>query len=58
MSFSEQRDRSLSSVKTRYVVGRPRKAAKANVPPNSLIVTGSAVGARALRASRSCHERR
>src|SRR5437870_5050872 len=32
--------------------------AKPNVPPNSLIITWPAVGTRALRASRSAHERR
>ncbi len=37
---------------------KPSEVAKASGTPNSLIVTCSDVETRALRASRSCHERR
>lgn len=41
-----------------YVVVKLSEAAKAAGMPKSLMVTGPAVGGRALRACRSCHERR
>ncbi len=41
-----------------YAVAKPSEAAKAAVTPNNLLVTCPAAGGRALRASRSAHERR
>src|SRR5712692_7604832 len=41
-----------------YTVAKPSAVAKPAGTPNSLIVTGLAVGTRAFRASRSAHERR
>lgn len=42
----------------RYAVANPSQGAKRSGTPNSLIVIGPANVACALRASRSCHERR
>jgi hypothetical protein len=48
----------LDSSSTVQAVAKPSEVAKAAGTPNRLIVTRPAVGARALRASRSAHKKR
>jgi hypothetical protein len=41
-----------------YAIAKPSEVAKLSGTPHSLIITGLAVGGRALRASRSAQQRR